>query len=205
MERSDLPLYTYYIDNKSKQLEGMLQNDIMFAEHKVKRRMIGGSQDSDPYIVLDPQDRKLVCIDECEIEMLDDSQLLSLIKVRKERNLIEDSQGVILVIPSLFLALFVTLLIVSALLPSLLGNPIILFMLSALLILAVISGYLAHRRLNSLMFFNRELLVSTINENPTFLESLRLLVESSSTKGWKKEEYRRELQYYEEVLSRINS
>lgn len=203
VELSDLPLYTLYRDSKSRQLEEMLQNDLILVEHKVKRRRISRNPDSDPYVVFDPQDNELVRLDDDEIDALEGPRLFSFIKVRKELNMLEESQGTILIVPSLFLTLFITFLIVIALFPSLLDISVVIIVLSTLLILSIIPGYLAYRRVKSLMFFNRELVVTILNENPSFLESLRLLVDSSA-KGWKKEEYRREFQYYEDALSRIN-
>ena len=205
MEKADLLPYTYYSDDTSRKIEELLQKDIMLVECRVKRRRMVGDSDSDPFILLDPQGTELVSFDQYELDTLEEPQLLSYIKVRKELRLVENSDEISIIIPIVLVSLFSTLLIVTALFPVMLTNLVFVFILLALPILATISGYFASKRWKSSMFFRKELLVSVFKENPTFLDSLRLLAEKSTTKGWKKKVYRREVQYYEHMISELES
>jgi hypothetical protein len=183
----------------------MIQEDLMLEEYKVRRRRMAQVHDMDPFIVQDPQDNEVVHLERYEIDALERAQLLSYIKARKEIELIESSDEVTLIIPILFASLFATLLIVIALNPVLVINPLFIAVLVLLPVLATSSGYFAYGRAKSSMFFNNELLAAIIKENPTFLDSLRLLADKSTAKDWKKKEYRREVQYYENMLSRLDS
>ncbi len=202
---ADLPPYTYYSDERTRQLEELIRKDLILAECRVKRRRTARNQDLDPFIVLDSRDNELVNLDQCEIDVLEDTQLLSYIKTRKEIEQVEGSDDLIIIIPVLFASLFVTQLIVTALIPTLRANLVFICLLALFPVLGILSGYLVYGRVKTSSYFNRELLAAIIKENPTFLDSLRLLANQVTVTGWKKQGYRREIQYYEEMIAKLDS
>ena len=80
---SDVEYGLYYRDEKCKELEKILQNDLKYTECEVKR-VQWGDVDTNPFDVLDENEDSIVFLETWEVNTLSPSDLLSYIEVKQK-------------------------------------------------------------------------------------------------------------------------
>jgi hypothetical protein len=80
---SDVEYGLYYRDEKCKEIEKILQNDLKYTECKVKR-VQWGDADTNPFDVLDENEESIVLLEIWEVNTLSPSDLLSYIEVKQK-------------------------------------------------------------------------------------------------------------------------
>jgi hypothetical protein len=202
---SDLEEMAYYIDERSKDLEVMLKNDSGFSECRVKRQHWGGDGEYDTFVIQDKEGNDLHSLDIWEVEALNDSELLSIINANIQREPLEYSGSTfLLIVLSIFTTPFATVFPIMALInPSNPKNPITITIgfLAFLILFLYVSMYFKRRGM--MISEKRRIDLTAAQENSTFLAALQKLASEIYKDKWKYEEYRKRLEFVEDVLSGV--
>jgi hypothetical protein len=202
---SDIPLDSFYRDERCGRLEKILQERADYAEYTVKRYRIEDEPEMDPYYIINPQDTYMMWLNEWEIDALDDSEMLSYIMVTIETSEKENPVDNVLMVASLFAALFLSFILLWAIIPEFRTYSFYPILALSSLLLMVISGGLAYRANRGYSQRKRESDIVTMKQNPLFLQAIRKFASLIDISDSKRDEYVTRVQEIEMFLSDANS
>ena len=108
---SDIPLGSYYTDERCKRIERIIQEEEEYTEFRVKRYRREEDSSLDIYVIMDATENYWVWMYEWEVDELADSEILSYVTVTKETSQKPDPTENYMIIMCLFIAFLVSFII----------------------------------------------------------------------------------------------
>ena len=116
---SDIPLGSFYTDERCKRIERIIQSKEEYTEFRVKRAREGEDPSLDIYVAMDASENFWVWMYEWEVDALNDSEILSYFIVTKETSQRPNpTEGWSFILMSLCSALFLVFPIIFILVPE---------------------------------------------------------------------------------------
>ncbi|MBN2228624.1 MAG: hypothetical protein JW779_03450 [Candidatus Thorarchaeota archaeon] len=198
---ADIPIDSFYRDERCKKLESILRLDSDFAEYKVKRYRIEEEQTQDPYFIInEKEEENMMWLNEWEIDSLDDSELLSYvtvtIKTSRRPNPVENW----MLFACFFAALFLSSIVLYFIIPEFQTYSFYPPLIVTSFILMAILGGIAYTKSKSHSRGVKELDTELMQQNPEFLEAIRKFAALTNITDSKRVEYERRLQELESLL-----
>ncbi len=170
---SDIPIGSFYTDERSKRIEMIIRDKEEYVQFIVKRYRGQEDPSHDGYIVMDETENAWVWMYEWEVDVLNDAEIMSYVTVTKETSQRPDPTENWMIISSLFAALFITFLILLFI-PDF--PPIYDFIIGTMLVFlggTVITGWMYRGKYRAHKQSEKEFEIATMTRHPLFLESIR--------------------------------
>ncbi|MFX1578930.1 MAG: hypothetical protein ACFFBJ_04730 [Promethearchaeota archaeon] len=172
---SEVEYGLYYRDQKCKELEKILQNDLKYAECEVKR-VQWGNADTNPFDVLDENEDSIVLLETWEVNILSPSDLLSYIEVKQKIDRpLSDADAMLY---GAFGALCLTVVVLLALMVFYGAISGLEFLTIPVFILTPILGILSIRTYRKSIHERRSADLEATKKDSSFIEILRELAQA---------------------------
>jgi hypothetical protein len=201
---SDIPLETFYTDERCKRIERIIQSKEKFKDFRVKRLRREEDPSLDIYIMMDATENFWVWMNEWEVDALNDSEILSYITVTKEtsqRTNPTESWSFILMCFSMSLFLVFPLIIVFV--PEFPMYDFIFGIMVISLIASIVFGLNFKRKNDEYKQSEREFEMEIMEQHPLFVESLRKFATLQDITDSQREEYLERIQEIESKMADI--
>lgn len=203
---SDVKWGGFYRDDSCKALEVILHDDSNYRECTVERQHYHEDIDNDPYVVKDEDGKDIITLEKWQVDTLNESELLSYIKVQQRRDQCVDRTGSVayfMLHVSFMLGLaFSFITIVDIVLShtinsySLVSFPVV-----------IVSGIIIHFKYKNSYLMKRAVDLEAATSDSSFLEALRKLasVSKNEYEFVYNNEHIMRLKHIETALTGINS
>ena len=199
---SDIPLGTFYTDERCKRIERIIQSKGEYSEFRAKRSRKEENPTLDIYIIMDATENFWVWMHEWEVDALSDSEILEYITVTKEtsqRSDLTENWGILM---SLFIAISLVFPFIIILVPDF---PIFDFIIGIMVLSfigSVVSGVIFKMKYDEYKESERKFEIEMMKLYPLFVESIRKFAALSDITEVQSENYRKRLQEIESKLGK---
>ena len=199
---SDVEYGLYYRDEKCKEIEKILQNDSKYAECEVKR-VQWGDMNTNPFDVLNENEKSIVDIETWEISTLSPSKLLSYLEVKQKINPpFSDAEPAVY---GTFFALGIT--VIALLVLTITEGPLtgLEFFTVPVYILTPILGIISGRTYRKSVLEKKNADLEAARKDSSFLDILRRLSELPEVDKYTKKKFVKRIKNIEDGLAGRNS
>lgn len=197
----DIPFGSFYTDERCKRVERIIQRKEEYAEFRVKRYRGEEDPTLDTYVIMDVTENFWVWMYEWEVDALSDSEILSYVTVTKETSQRPDPTQNLMIVTSLFAALFLSFIIIVAFVPEFPVNDIIIGIALVSLVASLISGWIFKVRHEAHMQNEREFEIEIMRSHPLFLEAIRKFAALQDINESNRERYLKRIQEIESGMT----
>lgn len=200
---SDLDLYDYYIDERSKKLEKLLRNDTRFGYCRVKREHWGGDGDDDPFVIQDDEGFDLITLETLQVNTLSESELLSYIDVEIKHLECSENHIIFLLGIIVLLPVAVSSIVMMIIYNTNINLSLTFFLTSVVICFMLLFGVMYYTRRNTMIASRRQIDLKAAQEDSTFLSAIKKLATAPDTDEWDVSDYKRRLEYIEDVVYKL--
>ena len=200
---SDIPLGSFYIDERCKRIERIIQGKEEYAEFRVKRARREEDPSLDIYVVMDATENYWVWMNEWEVDALNDSEILSYITVTKETSQKPNpTESWSFILMCFSMSLFVVFPLIIILVPEFPMYDFIFGIMVISLITSIVFGLNFKKKNDEYKQSEREFEIEMMKQYPLFVESIRKFATLPDITASQRENYTKRLQEIESKLGK---
>lgn len=199
---SDIPLGSFYLDERCKRIERIIQSKEEYTEFRVKRARGEDAPSLDIYIVMDATENFWVWMNEWEVDALNDSEILSYITVTKETSQRPNpTESWSFILMCLSMSLFMVFPLIIILVPEFPMYDFIFGIMVISLIGSIVFGLNFKRKNDEYKQSEREFEIQVMQQHPLFLESIRKFAALQNITESQREKYLERIHEFESTMA----